>query len=191
MDAGQAVSKIILGEHDPADLRKELRLILAHPKQLRGGEAGKGQIARQRQQALLAEVIVERIGLLAGAAVIPEDGGTDHLVVLVQGYQTVHLAAEAQTGDLGGVDVLEQLGYTNTKSRPPLLGILLRPTGLRHHKGIGLRRAAQHRSLAVNQKDLHGRSAQINTDIKHEKASFLVFCLRRDCAHWRQNEITL
>ena len=180
MYARQTIYDIVLGEHDAADLCKEFRFILTHPKKLGCGKACEGQVASQFQQLLHAEVVVDCIGLCTGSAVVPEDRGTDDLIVLIQSNEAMHLTAYRQASNLRSINTFQQLGHTNTKSRPPLLGILFGPAGLRHHQGIALRSAAKHLTGAVNQKDLHGRSAQIYTEIKHRYASFLFLCLLRD-----------
>ena len=75
-------------------------LVLAHPKKLGCSKAGKCQIAGQRQQTFLAEMCIEGIGLGAGSAIVPQNCGTNDLIVLIKRNKAVHLTANGQTGHL-------------------------------------------------------------------------------------------
>ena len=111
------------------------------------------------------------LGLLAGAAVVPEDGGTDDVVVLIQSHQTVHLAAGGQALDLGGVDALQQLGNQGADSVPPVLGVLLGPAGLGELQRIGLGNGLADGAGFIHQKNLHGGCAEIDADVIHRVTS--------------------
>ena len=93
--ARQPVSQIILWKHYPAYAREVFRFIFLHPKNLRGREAGEGNVGRVSGQLFLADGLVQVICLLLGPSVIPEDGRADDLIRLIQRHQTVHLASEA------------------------------------------------------------------------------------------------
>ena len=167
MDAGEPVDHIVLGQHDFMNFRKVFRLMVAHPQELGRGKAREGDIPRQRQELLLTEVLVHGPGLLAGPAVVPENGRTNDLVLLVQHHQAVHLTAHRQALDLGRVRAVHQLGNTGLGSGPPVCRVLLRPAGLREFQRIGSgRRLADHAPL-VHQQDLHRGGPQVNAEIQH------------------------
>ena len=103
--AGQPVDQIIFGQHDFTDARKVLRFVFLHPQDFGRGEAGKGDVCRIFGQLLLADGLVEVVGLCGGASVVPQDGRTDDLVLCIQCDQTVHLSAEADACYLTAVAV--------------------------------------------------------------------------------------
>ena len=173
MDAGELIVDEILGQHDPADAPEILRLVLLHPQELGGGEPGEGNVSGELGQLFLADHIVEVVHLLVGAAVVPEDRGADHPVVLVQNDQAVHLAAAAHTGYLADINIPGQLLQAVLHRRPPVLGVLLGPAGMREKQGIIPGNGAADLADAIHQQQLDGGCAQVNTDkILHENASF-------------------
>ena len=109
MNAGELVVDEVLGQHNLADTLKVLRLVFLHPQQLGRGESGKGNVCRQLGQLLLANDIVEICNLLIGAAIIPQDGRPNHLVIFIQDNQAVHLTAAANASHIGGRNILRQL----------------------------------------------------------------------------------
>ena len=165
MDTGENVVDIILWKHDFGDSREVLRLIFAHPQQLRRGETGKGNVCRQGGELLLADFIVQVIHLLRGTSVIPENGGADHPVVLVQHHQAVHLTAAADSSHLGGIEVPQKLWDTRQHGSAPVIRVLLAPTWLGEFQGVIPCDGVLDLSGGVHQQQLDGRGAEINSDI--------------------------
>ena len=67
--------------------------------------------AWKRPDGALAAVLLNRSGETLPVClrlVVPENGGTDHRVVFIQGHQPVHLTARADAPDLSGVQTLQQ-----------------------------------------------------------------------------------
>ena len=115
MHTSQTIYDIVLGEHNAADLCEEFRLIFAHPKELGSGKACKSEVAGELQQLCHTEIIVDRVSLGAGSAVIPKDRGTNDLIVFIKSDKSMHLTANGQTCNLRSINALKQLGYANTK----------------------------------------------------------------------------
>ena len=107
VDAGEAVIDVVLGQHDLANAPEKLRLVFPHPQQLGGGEPGEGDVGGVPAQLLPPYDLVEVLHLFLGPPVVPENGGTDHRVVFIQGHQPVHLTARADAPDLSGVQTLQ------------------------------------------------------------------------------------
>ena len=95
MYAGQTIRNVILRKHDLFDPCKILRFILFHPKDLRCGKTGKGDIRGILRQFLLADHVVQVVTFLGGSAVIPKNRRADHLILLIQDDQSMHLSTEA------------------------------------------------------------------------------------------------
>ena len=108
--AGQDIVDVVLGQHDLADPVEILLFVFPHPQYFGGGKAGEGDVGRPFGQLPAAHLLVEVVHFLLGAPVVPEDGGTDDPVLVVQDHQAVHLSAGADAPDLGSVKALQKLG---------------------------------------------------------------------------------
>ena len=71
--AAQPQAHVVLGQRDPRDLRVDLRLVAAQPQELRRGEARQRAVARQRDQPLETERLLDLRALGGGALVVPQD----------------------------------------------------------------------------------------------------------------------
>ena len=177
--AGQHEADIVLGQQDVAALGVHIRLVIAHPQDLRKGEAGQGGIGGDGDQLFLADLLVDLVALLGGTLVAPDDGGTQDFVVLIQHDQAVHLAGNAQ----GDHVILAHAGLGQHRlngghsSVPPILGFLLSPAvmGLVHgifHSGRGHRHA-----ILVKQHRLGAGSSKVNTKNVFHQEQLLSICL--------------
>ena len=165
MDAGENVVYIILRQHDLGDFPVILRLILPHPENLGGSEAGEGNVRRQGGQLVLADCLIQVVHLLGGSAVVPENRGTNYIIILVQHHQTVHLAAAADTGNLPAVEARKQLRDSLHNGLAPVLWILLAPAGLGEFQGILPGNHIFDFSLRIHQQQLDGGGAQVYTNV--------------------------
>ena len=131
---GKFHGEIIAWEHDLINLVEELWLVLLHPRQLRGCK-----VARRVEQVAQAEVFSKftesLLTIRYGTGVAPDDRWAQHLLVLVNANQSVHLIRDTDSEDiltLGTAfchDFLQrQLGII-----PPHLWILLSPSSLHRH----------------------------------------------------------
>ncbi len=123
MPAGEPIAHVVLGQGDLPDAGVGRRLVLPHPEQLGGGEAGQGAVAGEPDETIAAASGLQRGALRRGALIVPEDRRADHLPAGVEAHQPVHLAGEADTEDLG------HLGLEAVEHRPgprhPHVGMLL------------------------------------------------------------------
>ena len=161
---------IVARKHHLPDAFVKRRFILLHPRELGGGE-----VARRIEQVLQTPVFPQPfISLLAvrnGARVTPDDGGAQHVQVLVDADQPVHLV-----GDADGLDIFFVDGIRLPKDVPrrfleigkPLRGILLGPAGLLGADGrLGLRIEGGGNATSasgLHQRGLYGRTADIVTE---------------------------
>ena len=100
MNSGKLVSKVILGEHDLSNLSEILRLIFLNPEDLGSGEAGECDITGEFCEFSLSDLVIKIIGFSSGTSVIPENSGTDDVVILIKDNKAVHLSAERDSGNL-------------------------------------------------------------------------------------------
>ena len=170
--AGQPIIDVILGQHDLGDPAEILRLILLHPDQLGRGKAGKGDVGGILGQFILADHIVQIIHRVGSAAIVPQNGGANHPIVFVQGYQAVHLSAAADTDNAGGVKALQQFPNAVHTGVPPIIGLLLAPAGLRKIQGIFPGYGIEDLAAAIHQQQLYSGSAQVNTNIQFRAHRF-------------------
>ena len=147
------------------DAGEQIRLILGHPQQLGGGEARKGDVGGVAAEHLPAHLMVEPVHLGGSAAIVPQNGGAQHLPLVVQSHQAVHLAPHPDARHLGGVHPLQQLGDAGHTGRPPVLGVLLTPARLGKIQGVVPAHRAAHRSRPIHQQEFAGGRAQINANI--------------------------
>ena len=106
-----------------------VRLVLAHPEQLRRSESGKRSVAGEPQQ-LFEPAPGFHLGTLGRRAlVVPEDRRSDHGTGFVQADKSVHLTREADAEDLsdGRLQAREHL----VGGAEPILRPLLHPAGVR------------------------------------------------------------
>ena len=173
VDTGQPVVDVVLRQHDLLDAGEVLRLVVAQPEQLGRGEAGKRDVGGVTAQLILADLVVQVIDLLLGAAVIPQDAGADDLVGLIQHDKAVHLAACADAPDQRGIEAPQQRGDTVTDSVPPIGRLLLAPAGVGERDTVLTADNVVDPAGLVHQQQLDGGGAQINADVIHSGCSFL------------------
>ena len=156
MDTGEAVQKVVFREHDLVDPGEELRFVLPHPEQFRRSKAGEGDVRGIADQRGLADGLIQVFGLDAGPPVVPEDRGTEKLIVLIESDQAVHLSGEADRSDLGRIDPFKQFVKARGCLIIPVLRILFRPAGLRKVKGIRPGNDARYFPGTVHHKEFDG-----------------------------------
>ena len=167
VDAGELIGQIVLREHDLCDSPEVLRLVFAHPEKLRRGEAREGNVGRQRGQLVFADDVIEIVDFFGRAPIVPQNCRTDDVVGFIQRDKAVHLPAGADACNFTCVKAAQQLGNTGHNCAPPVLGLLLRPAGVREAEGILLRDSIQNRAVLRDKQQLAGGCPQVNTDIKH------------------------
>ena len=167
VDARELVGQVVLREHDLCDLFEVFWLVFAHPEKLWRGEAREGNVGRQRGELVLADGIVEIVDLLEGTAVIPQNRRADDVVGFIQRDKAVHLAAGADARNFVCIKASQQLGDTGHDRAPPVLGLLLRPAGVREDERILVRDLVHDRAGFIHQQQLARGRAEIDTDKIH------------------------
>ena len=125
--AAQHEAQPVLGQQHMRDAPEQIGLVLVHPQQLGRGEARHREVAGDGAQPRHARG--EGVALGGAAAVIPEDGGAQHLVLRIHSHGAVHLPRQAD-GAHGRERCrlrAPQLGHDGLQRLPPLRGRLLRP----------------------------------------------------------------
>ena len=163
--AADPVADIVLGQQEQLRPCERVRLMLLHPQQLGQREALQRRIARDCPQQA-AQPLLDLPALLRRARVIPENGGTQRLVLPVQQDEPVHLAGEA---DALHPAVLQrrrcrQLTERFDRSPHPILGILLAPARLGACERIFTRGFGGYAALPVDEQRLDRARAQVNPD---------------------------
>ena len=130
--AGEREPDVVLRQEDVRDSLVRLGLVAAKPKELGRREAGESAVARELEQAAEADPLLDLAALGAGALVVPEDGRPEHALVGVEGDEPVHLAGEADSGDV--VDGERSEGLLGRA--PPVFRVLLGPAGAGHRQWI-------------------------------------------------------
>jgi len=104
-------------------------LMLCHPQDLGSGETGQRHIASDLDELLPAHALVDRIALGLGTLIIPQDGRPEHLASLIQQNQPVHLAGQADRGNIFHLNSRngQHLADALRGRPPPLVWVLFRP----------------------------------------------------------------
>ena len=150
---------VVLREHDSPDAGVDVGLVAAQPQQLRCGEARQGAVSRQRDEALEADQLLDLGALGHRPLVVPEDGGPEDASLGVEADQPVHLTRQADPGRLEPEPPESDLARP-----PPVLGVLLRPAGLRCGELVALLRRVDHLAVGRDGDRLHAGRADVEPD---------------------------
>ena len=163
---GEHVAHIVLGQQDVGALGVQLRLMLADPQNLRGGKARQGRVGGDLNQPLLAHPLGDLLALGGGALVTPDDGPPQHLALLVQHHQAVHLAGNAHALDVPGVHAafLKNRPKGLAGGVPPVQRLLLGPAVAFLIHGIFHRSAGHHLALPVEKHRLCAAGSQVDAN---------------------------
>ena len=174
--AGEAVAHVVLGAHDVAGLGEDFRLMGFDPEQLGEGKVGQRRIAGELNQFFVADFLVQPIALRLRAGVAPDERGTKDRAVFVEQDGAVHLASEAECGD-----GLLRLGRSGNgvadgflRGAPPILGILLRPAGMRRAKrSMVTGRAGDNLAFGIHDDGARAARSYIHSQEPHNVHSFM------------------
>ena len=159
MLAGEPEAHVVLGQEHVPRPRPGLRLVVAHPEQLAGGEARQRLIAGDGDEALATDDGPDGVALRRRPLVVPEDGRADDLVVLVKEHQAVHLPCrtDGRDGLRGRAGLAEDPRDGLLGSRPPEPRVLLRPQRVGCLEVVLRGGHAHHRTIDGEEDGLGGR----------------------------------
>ncbi len=150
--AGESQAHVVLRQQHPRDGLEDLRFVRLHPQQLRGREAGHGNVAGDAAAGRLGRF--EFGALRRTAAVVPQDRRAQHAVFGVEQRRAVHLARQTDAAH-GGIGL--RLCGAQLAPGPPCVAahqscrVLLRPQRLRPADRQRRMRAADHGLRFVEQ----------------------------------------
>ena len=97
---GQSQADVVLGEQDVRDAAPDVRLVVAHPHELRRREAGQRVVAGDLDESLGPDGLADRVARRGGPLVVPQDGRAQDVVGRVEEHGAVHLAGQADRDDV-------------------------------------------------------------------------------------------
>src|SRR6266404_4232936 len=126
---GELESYIIFRQQDVAGACEYLRLVILHPPALRRGEPCQGFSACDLNEALPAYARAYFVALIGATLIVPEDRGSERLLLFVQKNKTVHLSSQADRRNrfAGSVRLKKRLTNAGCHGLPPVFGVLLGP----------------------------------------------------------------
>jgi hypothetical protein len=106
-----------------------MRLVLADPQELDQSEIRKRRIRGQFQQPPRANRPIEPRALLLAPLIAPDDGRPQNVPVLVENHSPMHLAREADAGDLPRLHAAlrQHRPHRLLASFPPIRRVLFGP----------------------------------------------------------------
>ena len=163
--AGQLEAHIVLGQQNVANLGPQFRLVLAHPQDLTSGEAGESGVGGDLDQTLTADGVGDLVALVLSTAIAPQNGFAQHVAIRIQQHQTMHLAADTQTLDVGSIHaaLLDDGADGVAGSIPPIFGSLLSPAVLGLMEGIFDGFAGNRLAVHIEQHGFGTGSTKVNT----------------------------
>ena len=139
--------------------------MLLHPQELGRGEPRKGNVARPREQLVLADRLVEVGNFLLRSPVVPKDGGADDVVIFVERDKAMHLSAEGDALNGGGILPFEQFLQPAQNGFIPILGGLFAPAGAGIADGINLRILRKNFAVRGDEQKFHPACAEVDSNI--------------------------
>ena len=129
--ATQPHGNVFAGKHHLVDALEYGRLVIFNPCQFGGSEVA-GRVEQMVQAKLFAQS-VKRFGTIGHSTrIAPDDSRAQHLLMLIDTYQAVHLVRDANGGNVAAchAGLLQQLLRHNASVVPPVGGILFGPATL-------------------------------------------------------------
>ena len=168
--ARKAEPDVVLGQQDVGDAPPDIGLVLPDPDQLRRRETGERVVAGDRDQPLPPDSLANQVAFGGGALVVPQDGGAQDLIGLVQEHRPVHLSGQADRDHLVGAHARrgEDLADGGYRRVPPQLRRLLAPERLRDLEGVFGGADCAYGSRLVDQDSLGRRGRDVDADdVRH------------------------
>jgi hypothetical protein len=164
----QTQPQIILGQQEVAQALVEVRLVAAEPKELGRGEAGEGGVADHLNERGSAAGAAFDLGAFGGGAlVVPEQRGPQHLMGAIQEDRAMHLPAQPDAANLVAAQSRRGQGGLDAGdgAAPPILGLLLRPAGMRMGRRMLGGGRGQDGAVRPTDESLGATRAQIDAEV--------------------------
>ena len=139
-----------------------LGLVVAHPQDLRRGEAGQRAVAGQRDQPFEPDRLLDLGALRLGSLVVPEDRGADDLVCVVERHEAVHLTGQSDAR--GSAGLVFEAFEDRLGGAPPVLRVLLRPAGFRGRERVGGFLGGEHLAVRGDREALGGAGSDVDAE---------------------------
>ncbi len=138
-----------------------VRLVPAEPQELGRGEAGKRAVAGELDQSRETDPVLDLFALGRCSLVVPENRWANDPFIGVECDEPVHLTREADAGELAS---RRYLGDRRLGRTPPVLRILLGPTGMRRRERIGPLGGCEHASVRGDRDRLDAGRSDVEAD---------------------------
>jgi hypothetical protein len=141
-------------------------VVIAHPKQLRGSEAGQHRIGRLIEDHIAPSGFVDPVHLRLAALVAPDQRRPHDSSLGVKQHQTVHLSRKANAGDVfsAGSHLGQNRPHRIGGRLPPVIGMLFGPQRPLHVDVVVRRRhAARNTAIGVNKQRAGAAGADVET----------------------------
>ena len=148
---------VVLRQQDVADPAVDVRLVPAEPEELRRGEARERAVARQLDQPVEPDALLDLGALRARALVVPEDRRPQHFEAAVERDEAVHLARQPDRP-------LGEPREHGLRRAPPVGGILLGPPGSRRRERVLLLRDREDVAARRHRHALDAGRADVDPD---------------------------
>ena len=177
--AGEHVTNVILREQDVAALRVDLRLVVAHPEDLRSRESRQRRVRGDFDQTLRTDLLRDFVALGGGALVTPDDGAAQDAAVFIEHDKAVHLAGNTESAHESRIHagLIQHRADRVLRGVPPVGGILLGPAVLRLIHGIFDGSGGHGVSVRIKQHRFGAGRAEVNAKQifeSHLVSSFII-----------------
>jgi hypothetical protein len=145
----------------------DFRFIFAHPENFWGGEAGEGGVGDEVDELCAAAGFGFDLSALGGGAlVVPKQCGAEGFGSVAEEDAAVHLAGEADGGNVGGFDLrFFQDGFGGgAGGLPPVFGVLFRPAGLGRTDGVLGHRGGEDGAVFIADEGLRAAGSDVDSE---------------------------
>jgi hypothetical protein len=172
---GEPEVEVFVRQEDVADACEVFGLVILEPEELGDGVAGERNDPKALEVGLFAaEEFDELLVFGRGLGVVPELGGADDVVVLVEDDQAVLLAGDTERLHGFAGRLRESLANGRAEGIDPPLGLLLAGTRLAFDERVESVAAAEGGSIFVDQQGLGALCAAVNSEI--HRSHYLRVC---------------
>ena len=162
--AGEPQADEVLGQEQLGDPGGGVGLLVAQPQQLGRLHPGAGAVAGDRDQPLAPEPALDLGAFGVGAGVVPQQGRADRRALAVEEHRAVHLAGEADPGEVVSGEMWGEFAQHGDRRGPPGLWLLLGPAGAGGEQRVGAVGAGEHGAVCRQNDALGTTGADVDAD---------------------------